>query len=192
MSFRQKEGCSRSSATDAASPGAGPQTIRFSFTVRRRRSPVTIGMINLATRKAGTYLQSSQFSLFHATLTHDGRWITFVALDRQASPSRLEVLAAPFQRDTPSKESDWIQGRQRPALERQTALVTGWKPHLLCLGSRRLCLPLDAAPGARNQAARGAASAPLPHPPGTALDPECWLRPDGYCSRTRQDCAQPG
>ena len=34
MSSRQKEGCSRSSATDAASPGVGPQTIRFSFTHR--------------------------------------------------------------------------------------------------------------------------------------------------------------
>ena len=45
----------------------------------------------------------------HATLTHDGRWITFVALEGQASPLRLEVLIAPFQRDTPSKESDWIR-----------------------------------------------------------------------------------
>ena len=83
-------------------------------------------------------------------------------------------------------------GRQRPALERQTALVAGWKPHLLCLGSRWLYLPLDAARGARNQAALGATSAPLPHPPGTALDTECWLRPHGYCGRTRQDCVQPG
>ena len=51
----------------------------------------------------------SQSSVTHATLTHDGRWITFVALDGQASPLRLEVLVTPFQRDTPSKESDWIR-----------------------------------------------------------------------------------
>jgi len=69
----------------------------------------TIGLINLATGNAGNYLQSSQLSLFHATLTHDGRWITFVALDPRASPLRLEVLIAPFQRDAPSKESDWIR-----------------------------------------------------------------------------------
>ena len=40
MSFRQKEGWSRSSATDAASPGAGSQTISFSFTAgSRTRAP---------------------------------------------------------------------------------------------------------------------------------------------------------
>ena len=66
-------------------------------------------MINLATRKARNYLQSSQSSRVHATLTHDGRWITFRASDRQASPLRLEVLVAPFQLDTPPKESDWIK-----------------------------------------------------------------------------------
>ena len=67
-------------------------------------------MIDVATGKVvGNYLQSSQLSLFHATFTLDGRWITFVALDRQASLLRLEVLIAPFQRDIPSKESDWIR-----------------------------------------------------------------------------------
>ena len=66
-------------------------------------------MIDLATRKAGNCLQSSEFLLFHATLTHNGRWITFNAFDRQASAPRLDVLVAPFQRDIPSKESDWIK-----------------------------------------------------------------------------------
>jgi hypothetical protein len=66
-------------------------------------------MINLVSGKAGTCLQSSELFLYHATLTHDGRWITFNAFDRHASPPRLEVLVAPFQRDTPSKESDWIR-----------------------------------------------------------------------------------
>ena len=70
---------------------------------------MTVGLINLATGKAGNYLQSSQSWVAHATLTHDGRWITFVASERQASPLRLEVLIAPFQLDTPSKESDWIK-----------------------------------------------------------------------------------
>jgi Tol biopolymer transport system component len=79
------------------------------FYGRRRGAKATIEMINLATGKVGNYLQSSQFSLFHATLTQDGRWITFVALDGQASPLRLEVLIAPFQRDAPPKESDWIR-----------------------------------------------------------------------------------
>jgi Tol biopolymer transport system component/DNA-binding winged helix-turn-helix (wHTH) protein len=79
------------------------------FHGRRRGAKSTIEMINLATGKASNYLQSSQLSLFHATLTHDGRWITFVGLDGHASPLRLEVLIAPFQRDTPSKESDWIR-----------------------------------------------------------------------------------
>jgi eukaryotic-like serine/threonine-protein kinase len=69
----------------------------------------TVGVINLATGKVGTYLESSHFGLYHATFTHDGRWITFVALDRQTSPSRLQVLVAPFQRDPPSKESGWIR-----------------------------------------------------------------------------------
>jgi len=66
-------------------------------------------MINLATGKTGTYLESSRFGLYHATFTHDGRWITFVALDRQASPSRLQVLATRFQLDAPPKEIDWIR-----------------------------------------------------------------------------------
>jgi eukaryotic-like serine/threonine-protein kinase len=66
-------------------------------------------LINLATGKADNYLQSSQFALFHATLTHDGRWITLNAFDTRAFPSRLQVLAAPLQPDTPSKESDWIR-----------------------------------------------------------------------------------
>jgi len=69
----------------------------------------TIGMIDLATGKTGTYLESSRFALYHATFTYDGRWITFNALDRQTSPSRLQVLAAPFQLDTPSKEGNWIR-----------------------------------------------------------------------------------
>jgi WD40-like Beta Propeller Repeat len=79
------------------------------FHLQGRGIPVAVDIINLATRKARTYLQSSQFALFHATLTQDGRWITFNALDTQHFPSRLQVLAAPFQRDTPSKESDWIR-----------------------------------------------------------------------------------
>ena len=67
-----------------------------------------IDTIDVATGEAGNYLQSSQLSLFLANLTHDGRWITFNAFT-EASPNRLQVLAAPFQRDTPSKESDWIR-----------------------------------------------------------------------------------
>jgi serine/threonine protein kinase len=70
--------------------------------------PQGIGMISLATGKVGNYLQSSQFGLFHAKFTQDGRWITFSGLDTQAFPSRLWVLAAPFQGETPPKESDWI------------------------------------------------------------------------------------
>jgi eukaryotic-like serine/threonine-protein kinase len=74
-----------------------------------RGNQFVIGLINLATGKAGPYLQSSQLLLFNATLTHDGRWISFNAYDSQASPPRLEVLVAPFQLDTPSKETDWIE-----------------------------------------------------------------------------------
>jgi len=81
-------------------------TFLFSTSGSTRR---TVDMINLATGKVGDYLKSSQFSVFHATLTHDGRWITFLALDTTASPSRLQVLVAPFQLETPPKESDWIR-----------------------------------------------------------------------------------
>jgi len=82
---------------------------KFLFFAQGERKWRTVGLINLATGKVGNYLQSSQLSLFHANLTHDGRWITFVALDRQAFPSRLQVLAAAFQLGTPSNESDWIR-----------------------------------------------------------------------------------
>jgi eukaryotic-like serine/threonine-protein kinase len=71
--------------------------------------PQGIGMISLATGKVGNYLQSSQFGIFHATLTQDGGWITFLAFHTQVFPSRLWVLAAPFQGETPPKESDWIR-----------------------------------------------------------------------------------
>jgi Tol biopolymer transport system component len=83
---------------------------KFLFFAQARRDWGAVGLINLATRKVGDYLQASQSSqsfVAHATLTHDGRWITFVG--GLASPLRLEVLIAPFQRDAPSKESDWIR-----------------------------------------------------------------------------------
>jgi eukaryotic-like serine/threonine-protein kinase len=76
---------------------------------RGKGDRTAIGIIDLATRKASNCLQSSEFLLFHATLTHDDRWIAFNAFDSKASPPRLAVLVAPFQRDSPSKESDWIK-----------------------------------------------------------------------------------
>src|SRR5262249_28184852 len=69
----------------------------------------TIGLVNLATGKAVTWLQSSEFSLYVPALTHDGRWITFVAFERGPLRGRPQVLAAPFQVDRPSNERDWIR-----------------------------------------------------------------------------------
>jgi len=68
-----------------------------------------VGLFSLATGKVGNYLQSSRFLVYHANLTRDGRWMTFVALDTGPSPSRLQVLAARFEHETPPKESDWIR-----------------------------------------------------------------------------------
>jgi Tol biopolymer transport system component len=71
----------------------------------------TINLLNLANGKVGVYLQSSHLGLVLADLTHDGRWITFVAFERGALPRRRgpQVLAAPFQVDRPPNESDWIR-----------------------------------------------------------------------------------
>jgi Tol biopolymer transport system component len=74
--------------------------------------PGTIGFVNLASRKVVTCLQSSEFSLYVPDVSHDGRWITFVAFESGSSGSflgRPQVLAAPFQVDRPSNESDWIR-----------------------------------------------------------------------------------
>ena len=73
-----------------------------------------VGMFSLATGKVGNYLQSSRFPVYHANLTHDGRWITFVTLDTGPSPSRLEVLAARFQDEIPPKETNWIKVSSDP------------------------------------------------------------------------------
>ena len=69
----------------------------------------TIGTVNLDTAKASNCLESSRSALFLADLSRDGRWITFVSFEREALPSHPQVLAAPFQPDHPSNESDWIR-----------------------------------------------------------------------------------
>jgi len=66
----------------------------------------TVALMNLATGKISDYLQSSRFSLAHPNLTHDGRWITFSAID---SPTRSEILVTPFEPNARSNESDWIR-----------------------------------------------------------------------------------
>ena len=66
-------------------------------------------LIKVASGTVSDYLQSSNSSLWNAQLTTDGRWITFNAMDRQASQLRLSVVAARFQLEIPPKESDWIQ-----------------------------------------------------------------------------------
>jgi len=113
---------------------------------------------------------------------------TFGALDTQASQLRLEVLVAPFQLDTPSKKSDWI----RVVSDQNWNDKPRWSPDGNRIYSRTATgLPaFGRSPGARNQAPYGAISARLP--PAPALDPECWLRPNGYFSRRRQNCTQPG
>jgi eukaryotic-like serine/threonine-protein kinase len=84
-----------------------------------------IDMINLASGKVGNCLRSTQFDLYLATLTRDSRWITFVALDNRALPSRLEVLAAPFKLENPPKESDWI----RVVSDQHWNDKPRWSPH---------------------------------------------------------------
>jgi hypothetical protein len=69
----------------------------------------TVSLINLATGEISDYLKPSQSSLFLAKFTRDGHWVTLAALERQASPLRLEVLASPFRPDARSEQTDWIR-----------------------------------------------------------------------------------
>jgi len=79
------------------------------FVQGERRGAFAIDMMNVATGEVGHCLQSSEFHLFLADLTDEGRWLTFVAFERDALPSHPQVLAAPIQVDRPSNESDWIR-----------------------------------------------------------------------------------
>jgi Tol biopolymer transport system component/DNA-binding winged helix-turn-helix (wHTH) protein len=103
------EGMVRKLCDGCGTPRGWSPDNKLLFHEKHRGAHSTVDITNLATGKAGNYLQSSQLSVSQTTLTYDGHWITFNAFDRHASPPRLEVLVAPFQRDTLLKESDWIR-----------------------------------------------------------------------------------